>query len=35
MEPAEVAESIVFACLQPPNARILQLTVRHMGEPGR
>jgi 3-oxoacyl-[acyl-carrier protein] reductase len=35
MEPSEVAESIVFACLQPPNARILQLTVRHMGEPGR
>jgi len=35
MEPAEVAEAIVFACLQPANARILQLTVRHMGEPGR
>jgi 3-oxoacyl-[acyl-carrier protein] reductase len=35
MEPHEVAESIVFACLQPANARILQLTVRHMGEPGR
>jgi len=35
MEPAEVAEAIVFACMQPPNARILQLTVRHMGEPGR
>jgi 3-oxoacyl-[acyl-carrier protein] reductase len=35
MEPGEVAEAIVFACLQPANARILQLTVRHMGEPGR
>ncbi len=35
MEPHEVAESIVFACLQSANARILQLTVRHMGEPGR
>ncbi len=35
MEPHEVAEAIVFACLQPRNARILQMTVRHMGEPGR
>lgn len=31
MEPQEVAESIVFACLQPPNVRIPQMTVRHMG----
>jgi NAD(P)-dependent dehydrogenase (short-subunit alcohol dehydrogenase family) len=31
MEPAEVAAAIVFACLQPPNLRIPQLTVRHMG----
>ena len=31
MEPAEVAEAIVFACLQPPNLRIPQMTVRHMG----
>ena len=31
MDPSEVAEAIVFACLQPPNARILQMTVRHMG----
>ena len=31
MEPQEVAETIVFACLQPPNVRILQMTVRHMG----
>lgn len=31
MDPAEVAAAIVFACLQPPNVRIPQLTVRHMG----
>jgi 3-oxoacyl-[acyl-carrier protein] reductase len=31
MEPDEVAEAIVFACLQPPNVRIPQMTVRHMG----
>jgi len=31
MEPEEVAEAIVFACMQPANARILQMTVRHMG----
>jgi 3-oxoacyl-[acyl-carrier protein] reductase len=35
MEPHEVADAIVFACLQPANARILQMTVRHMGEPGK
>jgi NADP-dependent 3-hydroxy acid dehydrogenase YdfG len=35
MEPHEVADAIVFACKQPRNARILQMTVRHMGEPGR
>jgi NADP-dependent 3-hydroxy acid dehydrogenase YdfG len=35
MEPREVAEAIVFACSQPANSRILQITVRHMGEPGR
>jgi NADP-dependent 3-hydroxy acid dehydrogenase YdfG len=35
MEPDEVADAIVFACMQPRNARILQMTVRHMGEPGR
>jgi NADP-dependent 3-hydroxy acid dehydrogenase YdfG len=35
MEPNEVADAIVFACMQPRNARILQMTVRHMGEPGR
>jgi 3-oxoacyl-[acyl-carrier protein] reductase len=31
MEPHEVADTIVFACSQPRNARILQMTVRHMG----
>lgn len=31
MEPQEVAEAIVFACLQPLNMRIPQMTVRHMG----
>jgi NADP-dependent 3-hydroxy acid dehydrogenase YdfG len=31
MQPAEVADAIVFACLQPPNVRIPQMTVRHMG----
>jgi 3-oxoacyl-[acyl-carrier protein] reductase len=35
MEPHELADAIVFACMQPRNARILQMTVRHMGEPGR
>jgi len=35
MEPSEVADTIVFACSQPHNARILQMTVRHMGEPGK
>jgi 3-oxoacyl-[acyl-carrier protein] reductase len=35
MEAQEVADTIVFACMQPRNARILQMTVRHMGEPGR
>jgi 3-oxoacyl-[acyl-carrier protein] reductase len=33
MEPEEVAEAIVFACTQPANARVLQMTLRHMGEP--
>jgi len=31
MDPREVADTIVFACMQPPNVRILQMTVRHMG----
>lgn len=30
MEPEEVAETIVFACMQPPNLRISQMTLRHM-----
>jgi 3-oxoacyl-[acyl-carrier protein] reductase len=33
MDPAEFAETIVFACRQPSNVRITQMTVRHMGEP--
>ena len=31
MDPAEVAETIVFACMQPDGVRIPTLTVRHMG----
>ena len=31
MEPEEVAEAIVFACMQPANVRIPQMLVRHMG----
>ena len=31
MDPAEVADAIVYACLQPPNVRIPQMTGRHMG----
>jgi NADP-dependent 3-hydroxy acid dehydrogenase YdfG len=31
MEPEEVADAIVFACLQPANVRIPQMMVRHMG----
>lgn len=30
MEPDEVAETIVFACMQPANLRISQMTLRHM-----
>ena len=30
MEPYEVADAIVYACLQPPNVRIPELTIRHM-----
>lgn len=30
MEPSEVADAIVYACLQPANVRIPQLTIRHM-----
>ena len=35
MEPSDVADAILYACSQPRNARILQMTVRHMGEPGK
>lgn len=31
MEPSEVAEAIVYACMLPLNVRIPQMTVRHMG----
>jgi NADP-dependent 3-hydroxy acid dehydrogenase YdfG len=31
MAPEDVAQTIVFACTQPPNTRISQMTVRHMG----
>jgi 3-oxoacyl-[acyl-carrier protein] reductase len=31
MDPADVAEAIVHACSQPANARIPQMTIRHMG----
>jgi NADP-dependent 3-hydroxy acid dehydrogenase YdfG len=31
MQPTEVAETIVYSCLLPPNVRIPQMTVRHMG----
>ena len=31
MKPEDVAQTIVFACMQPPNTRISQMTVRHMG----
>lgn len=31
MDPREVADGIVFACMQPANVRIPQMTVRHMG----
>ena len=31
MDAHEVADTIVFACTQPRNTRVLQMTVRHMG----
>lgn len=31
MDPREVADAIVFACMQPANVRIPQMIVRHMG----
>ncbi len=35
LEAEDVAESILLACTQSAKSRIVQLTVRHMGEPGR
>jgi NADP-dependent 3-hydroxy acid dehydrogenase YdfG len=35
LEASEVAEAILFACAQPPNVRVLQMTVRNMGEAAR
>lgn len=35
LESEDVAESILLACTQSAKSRIVQLTVRHMGEPGR
>ncbi len=31
MDPEETAAAVLFACAQPPNLRITQMTVRHMG----
>lgn len=31
MDAAEAADAVVFACMQPANVRIPQMTVRHMG----
>jgi 3-oxoacyl-[acyl-carrier protein] reductase len=31
MDPADVADAVVYACSQPANARILEMTIRHMG----
>lgn len=31
LDPEDVAAAIVVACTQPPKARILELTIRHMG----
>jgi 3-oxoacyl-[acyl-carrier protein] reductase len=31
MDPGEVAEAILFFCIQPPNVRIPHMVVRHMG----
>ncbi len=35
LEASEVAEAIVFACMQPANVRIPQMVVRHMGGAAR
>jgi len=31
MDPAEVADAILFACMQPENVRLIQATLRNMG----
>lgn len=31
MDPADVADAVVFTCMQPSNVRVPQMTVRHMG----
>lgn len=31
MDPEETAAAVLFACTQPPNVRVTQMTVRHMG----
>lgn len=31
MDPADVADAVVFTCMQPANVRVPQMTVRHMG----
>jgi short-subunit dehydrogenase len=33
MEASEVAEAIVFACMQSSHTRVLQMTIRHLGAP--
>jgi NADP-dependent 3-hydroxy acid dehydrogenase YdfG len=35
MEASEVASAVLFACAQPPNVRVLQMTVRNVGEAAR
>jgi NADP-dependent 3-hydroxy acid dehydrogenase YdfG len=32
---AEVADAIVFACMQDSHTRVLQMTIRHLGAPQR
>jgi NADP-dependent 3-hydroxy acid dehydrogenase YdfG len=33
MEASQVADAIVFACMQASHTRILQMTIRHLGAP--
>jgi 3-oxoacyl-[acyl-carrier protein] reductase len=35
MEASEVADAIVFACMQDSHTRVLQMTIRHLGAPQR